>query len=106
MFPFQKEDNKPASNLPKANAEEPVENEAEEKAEWDDDTVDELKDDFKEMPLKEVIEAILTLPAKDLQQVYTAIGKVIKGVKKEVAPKAEAAPEDQFNAQDMARSFM
>jgi len=57
-------------------------------------------------PIQEVIDAVLDLPAKDLQHLYEAIGKVIKTKKKEVAPKEEAAPEEAFNAQDMARSFM
>lgn len=100
-------DPKDQATPPSADTEEPVENEAKEKEAWDEDTVEELKDDFKEMPLQEVIDAILTLPAKDLQQVYAAVWKVIKGVKKEpAAPKHEAPAESNFNAQEMARSFM
>ena len=56
-------------------------------------------------PIQEVIDAVLDLPAKDLQHLYEAIGKVIKTKKKE-APKQEEGPASEFNAQDMARSFM
>ena len=66
----------------------------------------EVGEEIAEAPIQEVIDAVLDLPAKDLQSLYEAIGKVIKGKKKEAAPKEESAPEEQFNAQDMARSFM
>lgn len=56
-------------------------------------------------PIQEVVDAVLELPAKDLQLLYAEIGKVIKSKKKE-APKEEEAPVSEFNAEDMARSFM
>jgi hypothetical protein len=71
-----------------------------------DESAEDVAEDIAGAPIQEVIDAVLDLPAKDLQHLYEAIGKVIKTKKKETAPKEEAAPEDQFNAQDMARSFM
>ena len=78
--------------------------EVKEKKEGEPD--EDVAEDIAQAPIQEVIDAVLDLPAKDLQHLYDAIGKVIKGKKKEAAPKQEASPEEGFNAQDMARSFM
>lgn len=67
---------------------------------------EEIAEDIAWAPIQEVIDAVLDLPAKDLQHLYEAIGKVIKTKKKEAAPKTEEAPISEFNPQDMARSFM
>lgn len=72
----------------------------------EDESTDGIADEIADAPIKEVIDAVMDLPTKDFQALYDAMGKVIKGKKKEAAPKQEAAPEGQFDAQDMARSFM
>lgn len=69
----------------------------------------ELVAEVNEAPLEEVIDAVLWLPAKDLQTIYEAIWKVIKSKKKEASKTEEmpeAGPESEFDAQEMARSFM
>jgi hypothetical protein len=65
---------------------------------------EELKEEVMDAPIDDVINAVMDLPVKDLQQLYTAIGEVIKWKKKE--PKPEEEPASEFNAQEMARSFM
>lgn len=74
----------------------------------EEETTDESEvgDEIAWAPIQEVIDAVLDLPAKDLQKLYEEIGKVIKTKKKESAPKQEEGPASEFNAQDMARSFM
>lgn len=71
------------------------------KAEGD---AEELKEDVMDASIDEIIDAVMDLPVKDLQQLYTAIGEVIKGKKKETKPEEE--PASEFNPEDMARSFM
>jgi len=85
-------------NAPEAKAEE-----AEEKKEWEPS--EDVAEDIAWAPIQEVIDAVLDLPAKDLQHLYEAIGKVIKTKKKEPV-KNEEAPASEFNPQEMARSFM
>ena len=98
MPPFQKDENKQPFNSPEAKVEEAAEKKEGEEAE-------DVAEDISQAPIQEVIDAVLDLPAKDLQHLYEAIGKVIKTKKKE-APKQEEAPASEFNAEDMARSFM
>lgn len=95
MFP-EKEEFKPQFN-PREEAPEKKEGESE------------IAEEVSEAPIKELIDAILDLPAKDIQLLYEALSKVIKPIKKEPAkeaPAREMPEEDKLNAEDMARSFM
>lgn len=60
-----------------------------------------------EVPLKEVIDALLELDDKDKQEVYDALGKSLWEKKPEGEPKKEEAPKDEWmNPQDLAKAFM